>query len=256
MRTFIFSLSLAFLSLSGACQVHNEPISLADPTIFLDNGTYYLYGTGNPDGFSVYTSTDLINWKKQPQNALTRGESYGTKGFWAPQVIKYRDRYYMAYTANEHIAIASGDSPLGPFRQSVQRPVSQEGRQIDPFIFKDDNGELYLYHVRLKNGNRIYVAHLNADLDSIDESTAKECIHAEQGWENTNNAQWPVSEGPTVIKRKGRYYLLYSANDFRNIDYAVGYAVAPSPVGPWTKYNKNPVISRANTQKNGSGHGD
>jgi xylan 1,4-beta-xylosidase len=40
-------------------------ILLADPTIFFDNGTYYLYGTTGGDtplngqGFMVYTSADL-----------------------------------------------------------------------------------------------------------------------------------------------------------------------------------------------------
>ncbi|MBP5760009.1 MAG: hypothetical protein J6W90_01350, partial [Verrucomicrobia bacterium] len=39
-------------------------IYLADPTIFYDQGTYYLYGTGNSnEGFWVYTSQDLKTWK-------------------------------------------------------------------------------------------------------------------------------------------------------------------------------------------------
>ncbi|MDB5128869.1 glycoside hydrolase family 43 protein [Mucilaginibacter sp.] len=243
----------AILSYGQSQRVH---IPLADPTIFYDEGIYYLYGTGAPDGFPVYTSSDLINWTKKEKNALQMGESYGTKGFWAPQVFKYKGKYFMAYTANEHIAIASSNSPLGPFKQSVQRPVSENGKQIDPFVFKDSDGRLYLYHVRLKDGNRIFVAQINEALDEIDETTATECIHAENGWENTNSATWPVSEGPTVVKRNGFYYLFYSANDFRNIDYSVGYAVASSPAGPWKKYKSNPILSRSITGKNGSGHGD
>ncbi|WP_149273550.1 hypothetical protein [Pareuzebyella sediminis] len=34
---------------------------------------------------------------------------------------------------------------------------------------------------------------------------------------------WPVTEGPTVLKHKGLYYLIYSANDFRNPDYPFGF---------------------------------
>jgi beta-xylosidase len=63
-------------------------------------------------------------------------------------------------------------------------------------------------------------------------------------------------EGPTVVKMKGKYYLFYSANHFKNIDYAVGYAVADSPMGPWVKYEGNPIIHRSVVGENGSGHGD
>lgn len=237
-------------------QTRKDTIRLADPTIFYEHHTYYLYGTGSPDGFKVYTSNDLKTWKRHDRYALLKGDSYGTKGFWAPQVFKYRQKYYMAYTADEHIAIATSDSPLGPFTQRVRQPISEQGKQIDPFIFKDTGGQLYLYHVRLDNGNRIYVTQLKDDLSDIDEATLTECIHAEPGWENTAGSQWPVAEGPTVTKIGKLYYLFYSANDFRNIDYAVGYATSTSPIGPWTKYAGNPVLSRKNTGQNGSGHGD
>ena len=256
MQGRIFTIVLLLIAITVYGQTQMDTIQLADPTIFYDKGTYYLYGTGNPDGFLVYTSANLTNWQLQQRNALLKGDCYGTKGFWAPQVFKHNGKYYMAYTANEHIAIAESDSPLGPFTQQIHKPIAEGGKQIDPFVFKDTDGTLYLYHVRLQEGNRIYVARLNAELNGIDESTAIECLHAEEGWENTANAKWPVSEGPTVIKIGALYYLVYSANDFRNISYAVGYAVAPSPTGPWTKFSANPILSRANTGKSGTGHGD
>ncbi len=237
-------------------QTTDRGIRLADPTIFVENGTYYLYGTGSANGFPVYTSTDLVNWQPHTQLALTKGDSYGIKGFWAPQIWKYKDQYFMAYTADEHIAIASSDSPLGPFKQAAIRPVSMSGRQIDPFVFKDKDGRFYLYHVRLQNGNRIFVSRLKDDLSDVIDTSGVECISAKATWENTANAQWPVTEGPTVTRIGALYYLFYSANDFRNIDYAVGYATAPSPTGPWTRFTGNPIISRIKTAHNGSGHGD
>lgn len=237
-----------------------DTLRLADPTIFSDKGKYYLYGTGSENGFLVYESADLKNWTgpvgKRNGHALLKGDSFGTKGFWAPQIFKYNNKYYMAYTADEHIAIAESESPLGPFVQKTMRPISGLGRQIDPYIFKDTDGKLYLYHVRLQKGNRIFVAQLKPDLSDIEENTAKECISAEDGWENTANAKWPVAEGPTVMKHDKLYYLFYSANDFRNIDYAVGYATSKSPLGPWVKYSNNPILNRFITGQNGTGHGD
>lgn len=111
------------MTISVYGQTQKETIRLADPTIFCDKGTYYLYGTGRPDGFPVYTSTDLHNWQLYKRNALLKGDSYGTTGFWAPQVFRHDGKYYMAYTANEHIAIAESDRQNGRSRR-VQRPPS------------------------------------------------------------------------------------------------------------------------------------
>ncbi|RFS20014.1 beta-xylosidase [Chitinophaga silvatica] len=231
-------------------------VFLADPTIFSVKGKYYLYGTGSPKGFPVYESDDLKSWKPAKGLALTRGEAYGSQGFWAPQIFLHKGMYYMAYTANEQIAIAKGSGPTGPFKQDSIHALSGTGKQIDPFIFFDDDGKVYLYHVKLQQGNRIFVTEMKSDLSDIIPGTEKECISGTEQWENTWKSEWPVTEGPTVLKHKNIYYLLYSANDFRNKDYAVGYATSDSPKGPWTKYENNPIISRQSIGFNGTGHGD
>lgn len=84
----------------------------------------------------------------------------------------------MAYTANEYIAIATAKSPLGPFTQTEKVKLPTDTHQIDPFVFFDDDGKTYLYHVRLEHGNRIYVAEMNKDLRSIKKETLTPCIIA------------------------------------------------------------------------------
>tara|TARA_R110002049_G_scaffold302258_1_gene494982 strand:+ start:47084 stop:48076 length:993 start_codon:yes stop_codon:yes gene_type:complete len=264
-------LTCLFISCSkddkGSRIVTSQPTSnifLADPTIFKDNGTYYLYGTSQGsltnkgNGFLVYSSTDLQKWQGPIGNiegfALKDTDAFGNTGFWAPQIFKYSNMFYMAYTANEKIAIASSNNPLGPFINSGS-PIS-EASQIDPFVFTDEDGKSYLYHVRLANGNRIFVAEMNDNFQTIKEETLTEIITATEPWENTENASWPVAEGPTVLKLDGTYYLFYSTNDFRNPDYAVGYASATNPMGPWTKSANNPIIHGSMINENGAGHGD
>ncbi|RZK79249.1 MAG: beta-xylosidase [Pedobacter sp.] len=233
---------------------------MADPAIMLDKGTYYLYGTSSDEGFEVFQSADLKNWVgpagKNTGFALSKGEAFGTKWFWAPQIFSHKGLYYMAYTANEQIAIATSNTPLGPFKQNTLKALSGTGNQIDPFIYFDDNGKVYLYHVKLQKGNRIFVVEMKADLSDIIAGTEKECISGTEHWENTEKTDWPVTEGPTVLKRNGLYYLIYSANDFRSKDYSVGYATSSTPVGPWKKYSGNPIISRSQLNLNGTGHGD
>ncbi|TCD01139.1 family 43 glycosylhydrolase [Pedobacter psychroterrae] len=245
---------------AGQSVMKKDTIFLADPTIFLDKETYYLYGTSSEKGFLVYESSDLKNWKgpvgANKGFALSKGESFGTKGFWAPQVFKHKGIYYMAYTADEQIAIATSNSPIGPFKQEVLKPLSGTGNQIDPFVFFDKDGKPYMYHVKLQKGNRIFVTPMKADLSDVLPEAATECISGTLPWENTENTEWAVTEGPTVIRHKDLYYLIYSANDFRNKDYAVGYATSDSPLGPWRKFEGSPIISRKQFHLNGSGHGD
>lgn len=242
--------------------IRREEIRLADPTIFYHESVYYLYGTSGTDsnhGFEVYVSKDLKSWKRSGSNggfALRKGDSFGDKGFWAPQVFAHGGVFYMAYTANEQLAIATADSPLGPFTQAQKSHLPALGKEIDPYVFIDSDGKKYLYHVRLAEGNRLYVAELKDDFSGIKAETLTYCLHAEEPWENTANADWTVSEGPAIIKHKGLYYFIYSANDFRNPDYAIGYAVAKSPLGPWTKSPSNPIFDRNDAKINGTGHGD
>ncbi len=237
-------------------------VFLADPTIFSGNGTYYLYGTverGADNGFLSYTSTNLSDWKllqSADGYALKKGEAFGSAGFWAPQVFRHGATYYIAYVANEAIAIAQSSQPFGPFTQEKKEPLAASVKQIDPFVFVDDDGKKYLYHVRLTGGNKIFVAQMTDDFSAIRPETLRECITATDAWENTAHSQWPVAEGPSVLKHKDVYYLFYTANDFRNPDYAVGYATSDNPLGPWKKYEGNPVINKTLLGWNGTGHGD
>lgn len=241
-----------------------KEISFADPTIFVENGKYYLTGTRNqePLGFSILESTDLEHWTvpngSSLQLILRKGDrTYGEKGFWAPQYFKEKGTYYFTYTANEQTVIASSKSVFGPFRQKEVRPIDASAKNIDSFLFKDDDGKYYLYHVRFNKDNYLWVAEFDIKKGSIKPETLKQCMDCTEPWEKTPNYKSaPVMEGPTVMKWDGVYYLFYSANHFMNIDYSVGYATASSPLGPWKKHPNSPIIHRSLVGENGSGHGD
>lgn len=236
-----------------------EQIAFADPTIVRQGANYYLTGTTNtiPQGFSMLVSKDLKNWTSTGP-LLTEGpQVYGDKGFWAPQLYLNGKTWQLAYTANEQVAVAESSSLTGPFTQKQVKPVDASEKNIDPFIFTDDDGKTYLYHVRFNNGNYLWVAAYDKNTMSIDPSTLKQCLGNTEAWENTPDyPAAPIMEGPTVIKHKGKYYLFYSANHFMSRDYAVGYAVTDSPMGPWHKPANNRIIHRSIVGENGSGHGD
>ncbi|HNT35536.1 MAG TPA: family 43 glycosylhydrolase, partial [bacterium] len=61
------------------------------------------------------------------------------------------------------------------------------------------------------------------------------------------------TEGPFVIKHKETYYLMYSGNFYGSSAYAIGYATASHPLGPWTKHQGNPILKQTD-RVSGPGH--
>lgn len=252
MKKLLVYVCFVFLGISSFCQPckaddadvdktntkEKSPVLLGDPFILLDNGTYYAYGTHASGGIEVYTSTNLKEWKLQGL-ALNKDDVWADRKFWAPEIYKVNGKFYMYYSADEHICVATSDSPLGPFKQTEQKPMIVDEKCIDNSLFIDDNGKPYLFFVRFNDGNNVWVAELESDLTTIKKETMHSCIHVSQEWEKV----WPrVNEGPFVIKHKGLYYMSYSANSYESPLYGVGCATASNIMGTWTKYDNNPLL--------------
>jgi beta-xylosidase len=226
----------------GAWLLSHSLVPLADPYILLYDGTYYAYGTSSDRGILVYSSNDLKKWTNDGL-ALDKDDSYADRKFWAPEVYHLNGQFYMFYSADEHVCVATSSSPEGPFRQDVQAPLREE-KGIDNSLFVDDDGTPYMFFVRFTDGNAIWVAEMNKDLKSLKENTLHPCIHVSQQWEKDMGR---VNEGPFVIKHDGLYYMTYSANDFRSRNYGIGCATATDIMGEWTKYPENPLLQKPDT---------
>jgi len=168
---FVLPFALCFFQSALAQQVFSSrasgtytnplPVKLGDPYVLYDNGTYYLYGTGARDGFPAYKSADLVNW--QPLGQVYKADSlrsFGVGAFWAPEVYKVNNKYYMFFSAqwrnnptneleNFRIGIAVADKPGGPFTDFSDKPVFDPGYPIiDADVFFDRDGRCYLYYSR------------------------------------------------------------------------------------------------------------
>ncbi|MDR2674877.1 MAG: family 43 glycosylhydrolase [Opitutaceae bacterium] len=252
MKTRLPALLLSFVSLAAA-GAGTGGVPLADPFILLHDGVYYAYGTGGSQGFPVYVSDDLGTWEKAPAPALAKTDSFGEKQFWAPEVYYRRENntFYMFYSAEEHICVATAESPLGPFAQKNKRPMLDE-KAIDSTLFIDDDGKAWLFFVRTRGANVIWGAELSDDWETINMASAKKCVQASLPWERV---QGNVAEGPSVFKRAGVYHMLYSANGYTSRDYGIGLATAKTPLGPWMKFEKNPILQNPEPALAGVGHG-
>lgn len=243
MKKMFLSSFIFLMSISSISQESFKNVPLADPFILLYEGTYYAYGTGSPDGIEVITSNDLINWNRVDNGrnglALHKNDSYGEKWFWAPEVYFVNGKFYMYYSAEEHMCVATSDSPLGPFVQDIKQPMLPGEKTIDNTLFIDEDSTPYLFFDRFNDGLNIWVAELEDDLKTIKKETLHPCIHVSQEWEEV----WPrVNEGAFVIKQNGTYYMTYSANSYESQYYGIGCATATDIMGEWTKYSHNPLL--------------
>jgi beta-xylosidase len=211
----------------------------------LYDGKYYAYGTHAPDGIAVFVSDDLKSWEvpAAAKNglALHKDDVWNDHWFWAPEVYYINGKFYMYYSADEHICVATSSSPLGPFVQAEKRPMIVDEKCIDNSLFIDDDGKAYLSFVRFTDGNAIWIAELEDDLTAVKKETMTPCLHVSQEWETV----WPrVNEGSFIIKHNNKYFMTYSANSYESQQYGVGFATADHVTGPWKKYAMNPILQQ------------
>ncbi|WP_371657966.1 family 43 glycosylhydrolase [Streptomyces sp. NBC_00280] len=212
--------------------IMNSPVLpglTADPNIVRFGDTYYIYPT--TDGFAgwsgtqfkAYSSKDLVHWQDHGVILdLGPDVSWADTRAWAPTATERNGKYYLYYSADTNIGVAVSDSPTGPFKDPLGKPLiargAYTGQMIDPAVFTDDDGKQYLYW----GNGRAYVVPLNADMVSFDASKV------------VNITPSGYTEGTFVIKRRGTYYFMWSEGDTRDENYRVAYATGSSPTGPWT----------------------
>lgn len=276
--------SLLILGICSAQSYYTNPVlipgtfgntainSMADPGVFKDtDGTYYMYVTGN--GYPTFSSKDLVNWKYEKKVFTGSNRKWATTGFWAPEVFKFNNKYYLTYTGAvdgetpKRIGLAVSNSPLGPFVDVSDQPffIQSEARgTIDSHFYIDEDNRIYLYYTCVldneyfpgssKKRSEIWVVEVAQDLSSTT-GTPVMLTYPVQSWEfnPNNNNYW--NEGAHVFKHNNIYYLMFSANCYCVADYGVGYATSYSPMGPFVKSSSNPILSRSGVAgMSGTGH--
>lgn len=218
------------------------PDAVADPFVMKWNGEYYLYTTGNP--ITAYHSTDLITWEKigPVLYGSDEDDAWNQTNVWAPEVVYRNGKFYLNYTATlassdwrveemaRRIGIAVSESPEGPF-VDIGQPTTP-GWGIDSHVFRDpDSGRDYLFYSYLYEP-RYPGAGLVADSMTSETAVAGTPSHITRGsepWEdktgNPNDGSLRyTNEAPTVLKRDGTYYMMYSGGSWDLPTYSLAYA--------------------------------
>lgn len=238
---------------------YTNPLNVvaADPFILQHEGVYYLYAThdlGADRGVDVWTSRDLVHWRWRGLALERTEDTWAQDRFWGAEVIPHDGRFLMFFTAspdrgpvhpqNMQVAIAAGDSPLGPFREIVTPLYAGEGNDeaIDQNLVRGDDGRVYFNWTRVTQGrNEVMCVRLTEDLLSFDGEPVT-LLKPEDPWETRAWEGHLVAEGSFIFKHRDWYYLLYTVNHFLDPGYAMGYAVGDHPLGPFTRAPENPIL--------------
>ena len=205
--------SLFLFAQEGAVQ------NVHDPCIIKENGTYYVYCTGQ--GIPVRKSMDLMQWAnagkvfdKAPDWAAKAVP--GSKGnFWAPDISFFGGKYHLYYSVS---TFGSRLSCIGLATNKTLDPASKDFKwidegvvissqpkddwnSIDPNIVLDDKGVPWLSFGSFWGGLKL------VKIDPTTGKTADKIVHS--------IAARPVEKAieASFIVRKGGYYYLFASWD-------------------------------------------
>jgi arabinan endo-1,5-alpha-L-arabinosidase len=162
---FLFLSSLAHLDcFAQLTNSAGKGLHLHDPsTIARDRNQWWLFSTGR--GISSFHSTNLLDWAAGPP-IFTNAPNWALEAvpdnrrmyYWAPDVIKVKDRFLLYYSVSTFgknrsvIGLASNptlDPAASDFNWRDDGPVISSDRTnnfnaIDPALVKDQDGHLWM----------------------------------------------------------------------------------------------------------------
>jgi xylan 1,4-beta-xylosidase len=215
-----------------------------DPSILRDGDDYYIVHSSFEyyPGLLIWHSKDLVNWKPVT-NALHKYVG----SVWAPDLVKYKNKYYIYFPANNTNYVVTADSINGKWSDPIDLKVGN----IDPGHVADEKGKRYLF---FSNGGFVPLAD-----DGL--SVAGELKQSYSGWPIPR--AWSIEcfcmEGPKLVKRGDYYYLTVAEGGTAGpvTGHMVISARSKSLFGPWENSPYNPIVrTTTNNEKWCSkGHG-
>lgn len=223
----------------------------ADPTMVVHNGEYWLFASKSG---GYWHSKDMIHWD------FIEPTGFPTEDY-APSVEIVGDKWVLT-TSGGRAVYTSDDPATGKWTK-----VNDLASFMDPELFLDDDGKLYLY-----SGSSPDKPIFGVELDPKDkyepigESKALlpglDPLH--HGWEarslfagdeeTKNEKSPPWMEGAWMTKHKGTYYLQYAAPATEMKEYGDGVYVADKPLGPYRYASYSPFSYKPTGFIGSAGH--
>lgn len=221
-----------------------------DPSVIKVGDTYYASATSSNwfPAFPIFKSSDLVHWQQQGYvfNKLPEWADYY---FWAPELSYDNGKVWVYYAAHKKggnlcIGVASAESPLGPFKDLGPLVCEPDG-SIDAFPQRDENGKLYLIWKEDANSinkpTSIWAEEMSESRTSLIGKKV-ELFRNDKPWEGN------LVEGAAIMRHGNYFYAFFAGAGCcgANCNYAIGIARSVNLLGPWEKYNDNPVLKNIN----------
>ncbi|MBX5448433.1 glycoside hydrolase family 43 protein [Thermogemmatispora sp.] len=228
-----------------------------DPSICRVGDDYYLVTSSFEyvPGVPIFHSRDLVHWR-QLGYCLTRPEqlplprSEPSLGIFAPTIRFHQGTFYLIATNMDLYEEKKGrcnfyvtaSDPRGPWSD----PIWLEQGGIDPSLFFDDDGAVYLTSTADQE--------CGIQQSQIDPVTGKLLTEPCLIWRGTGGA---YPEGPHLYKIADYYYLMI-AEGGTEYGHMETLARAPTPWGPWEVCPHNPILSHRSLHHpvQATGHAD
>ena len=223
-----------------------------DPAPYVHGDTLYLFVDHDEDetqngyftmkDWLLYSTVDMVNWTYRGTPLTSATFSSWAKqdnDCWASQCIERNGKWYWYVTATikgeayPGIGVAVADSPAGPYKDPIKKPLVKGWFKIDPTVFIDDNGQAYLYY----GNNNLWYVKLNKNMTSFTGGETSVNVKDETAFGPHKNANGDPNfeEASWIYKRGGKYYLEYAAG---GVPEHWAYSTADKATGPWTYQGK------------------
>jgi xylan 1,4-beta-xylosidase len=229
-----------------------------DPSICRVGEKFYLINSSFSyfPGIPIFESSDLVHWKQIGHviDRKSQADFSGlgvSEGMFAPTIRYHNGTFYVICTnvASKGNFIVTTKNPAGPWSDPIWIPGING---IDPDIFFDDDGKVYITHngpppnnISVHNGHRaIYMFEYDLKSEKII-GESKLLVNG-----GTDMAIKPVwIEAPHIIKKDGFYYLI-CAQGGTGYEHSEVVFKSKNVFGPYESYANNPILNQTHLDPN------
>jgi len=221
-----------------------------DPTIVRVEDDYYLANSSFSyfPGVPIFHSNDLVHWN-QIGHVLDRPSQLDldslsiSEGIFAPTLRHHDGTFYLLTTlvGGGGNFLVTASNPEGPWSDPVWLPFDG----IDPSIFFDDDGRVYITNNGPPPGDPRYQGHRALWIQEYDPD-AQEMVGPREVLVNggVDISEEPVwIEGPHIFKVDGTYYLI-AAEGGTGSNHSEVVFRSESVRGPYESYPGNPILTQ------------
>jgi xylan 1,4-beta-xylosidase len=222
-----------------------------DPSITRVGDTFYLVNSTFTyfPGIPVFRSDDLVHWR-QIGNVVDRSPRFSfdglgvSRGMFAPTIRFHNGLFYVVCTAvdagGNFLSVAK--DPAGPWSDPIWL-TQVDG--IDPSLFFDEDGKVYLLNNGPPVGPPKYAGHRAIWIQEFDHAARKlvgpRKVLINGGVDFGKHPPW--IEGPHMYRHDG-WYILMCAEGGTSTEHSEVVLRSRSPWGPFKPFPGNPILTQ------------